>query len=110
MRSLPSRAALACAIALVLDGGPSLARPDTKGSTDLWRYAANDVVKSYPSPGGSFRIHYTEAGTNAVPAGDANANGTPDYVEEVAVLYDRVLAFYQQLGFKSPPDDGGTPG
>ena len=111
MRPPSSHAApITCAIALLLDGGSSLARPDTKGSSDLWRYAANDVVKSHPSPGGSFRVHYTESGANAVPAGDANANGTPEYVEEVAVLYDQVLAFYKQLGFKAPPDDGKTPG
>ena len=88
----------------------ALARPDSKGSTDMWRYGAAEVVSSFPSPGGQFRIHYTAAGVDAVPAGDADGNGTPDYVEGVAALYDQVLAFYLGLGFHGPPDDGTVPG
>ncbi|MCZ7677952.1 MAG: MYXO-CTERM sorting domain-containing protein [Sandaracinaceae bacterium] len=83
------------------------ARPDTPGTTELFRYEATDVVESHPSPGGSFRVHYTRVGTNAVPARDvAGEVGVPDHVEQVAVIYDEVLAAYvDRLGFRAPLSD-----
>ncbi len=83
-------------------------RPDAPGTTALFHYAAGDVVETYGSPGGSFLIHYTRSGVNAVPAVDGDGSGVPDYVEQVATLYDDVLAFYHDdLGFLAPLDDGG---
>jgi hypothetical protein len=86
------------------------ARPNTPGSTDLFHYAAGEVVESFPSAGGNFRIWFTRAGKDAVPATDANNNGTPDDVEQVAGLYDQVLAFYLSKGFRMPPSDANLPG
>ena len=83
------------------------ARPDTPGTTELFRYEASDVVEAHDSPGGAFRVHFTRAGTNAVPLRDDDASGVPDHVERVAVIYDEVLAFYRdELGFRAPLGDG----
>lgn len=82
------------------------ARPDSPNSTDLFHYAAGDVVESYDSPGGNFKIHFTRSGTNAVGSDDANANGTPDDVEEVATIYEQVLTLYKSMGYQPPPSDG----
>ncbi|MFH2054984.1 MAG: MXAN_6640 family putative metalloprotease, partial [bacterium] len=61
----------------------------------------------YDSPGGYFRLHYDTSGTNAVLAGDTNANQIPDLVERAAVLADSVRAYeIDQLGYLPPPSDG----
>lgn len=44
--------------------------------------------ETYLSSSGKFEIHYDTAGEHAVPAGDENSNGIPDYVEWVAVAAD----------------------
>ncbi len=81
-------------------------RPDTPGSTDgPPYYASTETVESIVSPGGSFRIHFTRAGTDAVPLADTDANGTPDYVDFVALQYDMVLARYTSMGFRAPRSD-----
>jgi MYXO-CTERM domain-containing protein len=68
-------------------------------------FAASDTVERLDSP--RFRIHYTRAGSHAVPADDADRDGTPDYVQEVAREYEAVRAFYRdELGFlEALPDD-----
>lgn len=94
---------------------PEALRPDQAGSTDgPPYYGASDVVESIASPGGHFRIHFTRAGTHAVPLADGDGNGTPDYVDFVATQYDMVLDRYTTMGFRAPrsdvslaPDDGG---
>lgn len=99
------RAALA--IALMAIAARVEARPDSPTSADLWRYDAADVVESVVSPGGGFRLHFTRAGTNAVPSADLDVDGTPDFVARTAALYDAALAFYvNQLGFRAPLTDG----
>jgi hypothetical protein len=79
-------------------------RPTT-GSAQPPRFSATDTVESAVSPSGSFRVHFTRAGTNAVPAADTDGNGTPDFVDAVAKSYDAVLTFYAAQGFRAPPDD-----
>jgi hypothetical protein len=86
------------------------ARPSTPGGAELFRYASGEVVESVLSPAGKFRVHFTRAGAHAVPLTDANTNGTPDYVEEVAQLYDEALALYVSLGFRAPVPDGSVSG
>jgi hypothetical protein len=86
------------------------ARPNTPGGGALFRYGAGDVVESFDSAGGNFRVFYTRAGGNAVPLADANVDGVPDHVEETAALYEEVLAFYQGLGFRRPMSDATVPG
>jgi hypothetical protein len=90
-------------------GQMAWARPNDPGSSDLFHYAAGDVVESFNSKGGSFKIWFTRSGVNGVPPDDADGDGIPDDVTEVAALYDQALALYQSLGFRSPISDAGNP-
>lgn len=86
--------------------GAPLIRPDTPGNMLLHRFAASETVDSFGSPGGHFLVHFTRSGLNAVPAKDADASGTPDFVEEVASVYEEVLERYHvDLGFRPPKGD-----
>ncbi len=94
------------ALAGTLPTGARADRPDTPGTTELFRYDAGDVVDVYGSPGGEFLLHFTRTGANAVPHVDSDGSGVPDYVERLAALYDSVLAFYRdELGFRAPLSD-----
>ncbi|MFH0930573.1 MAG: dockerin type I repeat-containing protein, partial [Candidatus Zixiibacteriota bacterium] len=62
---------------------------------------------SYDSPEGHFKIHYDTAGIHKVPTTDDNANGIPDYVENLALYADssyRTMITYS--GYRIPPSDG----
>lgn len=61
---------------------------------------------TYGAPGGELLIHYATAGIDAVPVADANADGVPDFVAEVASEGERALAHFMALGFRRPLDDG----
>lgn len=98
-------AGLACAAAAT-----AWARPNTPGTTEIFRYAAGDAVESFASAGGHFKVFFTRTGANAVPDADEDDDGTPDAVEEVADLYEEVLAFYQGLGFRAPVSDASSAG
>lgn len=108
------RALLALALLAGCAADPTTAsiaelRPDTAGSMDgPPYYASTETVESIVSPGGAFRIHFTRAGTNAVPAADVDGNGTPDYVDFVALQYDMVLTRTTALGFRAPRADGAV--
>ncbi|NUO53646.1 MAG: MYXO-CTERM sorting domain-containing protein [Polyangiaceae bacterium] len=81
-------------------------RPDTPGNNLLFNFDRGDLVEFFDSPGGGFRVHFTRDGEHAVPADDDDSSGTPDFVEEVAGVYDDVLAFYtNDLGFRPPVGD-----
>jgi len=74
--------------------------------TDL--YGSGVTLQSYASPEGRFRIHFTTDNTNgdAVPAGDTDGDGTPDYVEQFAVILDNVWTTeIGVLGYDAPPSD-----
>ncbi len=74
--------------------------------TDL--YGSGVTLQSYASPEGLFRIHFTTDNTNgdAVPAGDTDGDGTPDYVEKFAVILDNVWTTeIGVLGYDAPPSD-----
>jgi len=62
----------------------------------------SDRVETYDSRAGDFRVHFTRSGRNAVPRPDADGDGTPDYVRQVADDFDAVLAFYRELGYRMP--------
>ncbi|MEI8255829.1 MAG: MXAN_6640 family putative metalloprotease [Deltaproteobacteria bacterium] len=80
-------------------------RPDRTGAG--WpAFQAGETLETFASAGGGFLIHFTRAGFDAVPTVDADSNGTPDFVEQAAGVYDNVLAFYHDMhGFRAPPSD-----
>ncbi len=61
---------------------------------------------TYDTPGGFFKLHYDTTGANAVPAGDANNNGLPDYIEKCAAYCDSSRTRHVALGYLMPPSDG----
>ncbi len=80
---------------------------DTTATELMWRYLGTDVVEATASDGGSFKVHYTRSGLNAVPALDADDSGVPDFVERVDETYEAVGALYHgPLGFRTPLTDG----
>jgi hypothetical protein len=90
-------------------GAALLVRPDSPNSGLQFRFDPGDVVERHDSPGGRFAVHYTRAGRNAVPTADADSSGVPDFVEEVGVIYDEVLGFYEsELGFRAPISDAAA--
>jgi len=63
------------------------------------------------SDSGFFKIHYTTTGVDAVPPGDQNQNGVPDFVDSVATAYDHSYNVeVTQLGYREPPPDDGVDG
>lgn len=81
-------------------------RPTDTGSNLMWRFAAGEVVESAALDGGTFRVHFTRAGVNAVPTADTNDSGVPDFVEQVEDAYEAVGALYHgPLGFRRPRSD-----
>jgi hypothetical protein len=69
------------------------------------RYDPGSTLEFHDSSAGHFRVHFVRAGAHAVPARDTDANGAPDYVEDTADEYERVLSFYLEQGFRAPLDD-----
>ena len=63
-------------------------RPDDPLNGDLHTFDLTEVVETFDSPGGSFKVHFTRNGNNEVPSDDADGSGVPDFVEEVAAAYD----------------------
>jgi len=87
-----------------------LIRPDTPGNNLLFNFGASDVVETFGSTGGRFLVHFTKDGPHAVPLADGDASGVPDFVEQVASVYEEVLTKYQdELGFRAPVGDEGLP-
>jgi hypothetical protein len=93
----------------VAPGVEVLERPDTPGNGLQFNFEPGDVVEAFTSPGGKFLVHFTRGGPNAVPAADEDGSGTPDFVEQVAGVYDEVEAHYEALGFRPPKSDEGQP-
>lgn len=53
----------------------------------------------------NFCFHYTLSGADAVPSLDANSNGFPDYVEQMASVFENVWTQYQTRNYTMPPLD-----
>ncbi|HET6335384.1 MAG TPA: MXAN_6640 family putative metalloprotease [Polyangiales bacterium] len=117
---LPLAAAIGCALAACSGAEPvsghlgvttAALRPDSPNTDELPPvFGANENVELFDSAGGSFRVHYTRAGDNAVPAADADGDGVPDYVQLAAAEYDKVGDYYaSELGFDRPPSDEAVP-
>lgn len=81
-------------------------RPTDSSTPQMWRFLPTDTVESYGIDGGSFKVHFTRTALNGVPAGDANTNGVPDFVEQVDQVYEAVGDNYAALGFRRPLGDG----
>ena len=101
-RPHPITIALAALALMALTSSSASARPDDPGS-DLFTFDVGDVLLAFDSP--RFRIHYTLAGTHAVPVADDDGSGVPDHVEELAELYEAALDLYGQLGYRAPVSD-----
>lgn len=102
-------AALVVGAVLVLPDD-ALARPDKPKSGELWQYANPSEVETLDTVGGAFRLHFARKGPDAVPAADGNGDGIPDYVQELGETFEKVLTFYQKLGFAKPISDEGAGG
>jgi hypothetical protein len=61
---------------------------------------------TFGQPGGAVLVHYTRSGADAVPLDDADDDGVPDFVEEVAHEAETALAHFETLGFRRPIGDG----
>ena len=85
-------------------------RPTDTNSALMWRYQPTDVVESSGVDGGAFKVHFTRAGINAVPAVDTDDSGVPDFVEQVATVYEEVGGLYHgALGYRRALSDGTIP-
>lgn len=54
----------------------------------------------------NFCFHYTTTGTDAVSADDIDNSGIPDYVEQMADIFENVWVEYQNRNYTMPPLDG----
>jgi hypothetical protein len=100
---MPSRVVVVAAVAALVSV-PLMARPDRPGS-DLFTFDAGDVVETFDTDG--FRLHFTRAGTHAVPLADADSDGVPDHVQRLGTIYEEALGAYALLGFRPPVSDDG---
>ena len=81
-----------------------LARP-TEGAADPDGLGYATPAKAAAST--SFCYHWVESGADAIPLGDADADGLPDYIELLATIAEEVFAAeHARLGWQAPPDDG----
>jgi hypothetical protein len=92
--------AIACAAGVALAALPAGARPNTPGSTALFRYEPDDVVE-HRDAGEHLRVFFTSSGPNATPMANVLA---------VADLYERVRVAYESLGFRAPLSDAALDG
>src|SRR4051812_17191656 len=82
--------------------------------------AADPVTTSRPTTGGQYGysapeatpyvgvravVHYVTTGPSAPPLNDDDANGYPDYVEQVSLAADTALLYYERHAFKVPLPD-----
>ena len=58
----------------------------------------------------NFCYHYTLTGIDAVSPTDSNSNGIPDYVEQMAGVFENVWTQYQTRNYTMPPLDGTAGG
>lgn len=87
-----------------------LYRPDSKR---LLTYYYPDSITDlyYDSPGGHFRIHYTESGNDAVYDSDAVESTIPDYVISCGSFFEIVWDYFENvLIYEMPPPDGDLGG
>lgn len=54
----------------------------------------------------NFRYHYTFTGTDKIPSTDADNSGYPDYLEQMAGVFENVWTQYTSRNYTMPPLDG----
>lgn len=86
-------------MSLLLLVGLALARPTEGG---IYAFDETDVIATYDGPLGLVRVTYSESGNNEVREGDDDADGVPDFVEEVAESAEDVLGAFEAAGFRAP--------
>jgi hypothetical protein len=88
-----------------------LYRPTDSNDSDY--YGRGISVWTYDSPGGNFKIHYTEDNSrgDAVEGYDGNQSTIPQYVIDLASYFDNVWTKQiTNMGYTSPPSDGSAGG
>lgn len=81
-------------------------RPTDTSAQQMYRFEPSEQVGRFGLDGGHFAVHFSHSGRNATIARDANDSGVPDFVEEVAAVYEDVASQYQRWGFREPLRDG----
>jgi len=67
-----------------------------------------ETDETYDSPGGLFKIHFTRSGPHAVYQSNITTGDIPNYVVDVARIFDSVYThIIITLGYPLPPSDGG---
>jgi MYXO-CTERM domain-containing protein len=77
----------------------SAARPTSGG---MFAFSEEDVLATYEESSGRVRVTFSTEGPNRVRAGDVDADGTPDFAQDVAETAAEVLDRYAELGFRTP--------
>lgn len=85
-------------------------RPTDSGDSDY--YGTDITVITYDTPGGNFKIHYTENNTNsdAVAGSDGDPSTVPEFVINAGVAFENSYSHILSLGYPAMPDDGGKGG
>ena len=120
MRTWKTITAAALAGALLLSVAPAAAavtrpRPtDVPGAQSAVAPDGFQVYNDYVSPERTYSsarivVHYVVLGIDAPPLNDDDADGVPDYVENVGAASDRALTYYERRGFRAPLADVGGP-
>jgi hypothetical protein len=106
--------------ALLLSVAPAAAAVTRPRPTDVPRAESSiapdgfQVYNDYASPERTLSsarvvVHYVVLGIDAPPLNDDDADGVPDYVENVGAAADRALAYYERRGFRAPLADEAGP-
>lgn len=92
-------ALFACA-ALAWPMAASAVRP-TSGGT--FHFDGDDVVESWDEPTGLVRVHYSVDGPSQTRMDDDDADGIPDFAQDIATTTAGVLHYYdEELGLRLP--------
>ncbi|TRX42344.1 T9SS type A sorting domain-containing protein [Flavobacterium restrictum] len=94
-----------CISSIILEAKKNWSKLTPKAQGIFKIYTTRPVLsKTFNTTNYSF--HYDVAGTDAVPTTDADASGTPDYVEQMAAVFEHVWLEYKNRNYTMPPLDG----
>ncbi len=68
----------------------------------MYAFDATDVVQSWDEPTGVVRVHFSVDGPNVTKLFDGDADGVPDFAQDVAITAAAALAAYADAGFLPP--------